>query len=100
MGETIDTLSAAWEVRSRNDTATALAQTIQMRGDAIRLVAEILKLIEIEGLAGADELESRVCASASFLLGGHPDLQAYWADQCVKRFAIGGNAADTAMLRK
>jgi len=99
IGKAVEAINLLDDISGHSGVNQALAAAVEARSLGIRLIAEVLRLVDDEKLSGVDDSDARACASLSFLLAGHPTLQRHWRDRCVERFAISGTTSDAAALR-
>jgi len=66
----------------------------QARSLGVRVAARILQLVDAEGLVGINDCAAHACVAATYLLAGHPDVQARWAEECLSRMRCGGSKGD------
>jgi len=75
-------------------------EAVEARKIGIREAGMILRLVDSEGLAGVSDRVHHACDAATFLLIGHPDYQKRWADECVRRLALGGCEAEVQEMQE
>jgi hypothetical protein len=81
-------------------TDQAISQATEARAIGLRTAGMILCLVGREELDVVSDRVAHACDAATFLLLGHPGYQQGWADECVRRLALGACDEDVEDMRK